>query len=72
MGLEVAWGWSTDGRWQATEDARFEFAGRGLLYKIYINRVLPPGTDVDVSDPNVELLSSLAPVARMALTGANP
>jgi hypothetical protein len=34
--LEVLWGWSTDGTWQATRDPRGTFAHVGRLFKVYV------------------------------------
>jgi hypothetical protein len=40
--LSVYYGWTSDGTWRAPESARFEFAGRPLLYKLQIASLSPP------------------------------
>ncbi|CAN5368465.1 hypothetical protein BH11PLA2_BH11PLA2_23740 [soil metagenome] len=69
--IEVAWGWTAEGHWQASEDARFEFAGRNLLYKLYVTRRLPSSdAKTNEPDPTVEFLNDFAPLARIAIAGA--
>lgn len=68
--LEVAWGWTADGPWKAADDARWEFSGRGLLYKIYVSRGLA-GPD-DPTDSIADFMTALAPLTRTALSGAKP
>ena len=66
--VEVCWSWTADGPWVAADDARFDYASRGLLYKMYVSRTLSPGDEAD--DPAADLLKALAPLSRTALAGA--
>jgi hypothetical protein len=68
--LEVAWGWTADGHWNAAEDARYEYSSRTILYKIYATRSLAGGDDVN--DATTDLLTALAPLVRTALAGVSP
>lgn len=43
----VAYAWSTDGNWRASESARSEFGGKPYLYKLQVSTPLPFGYDVD-------------------------
>jgi hypothetical protein len=72
--IEVAWGWTAEGRWQASENARTEFAGRALLHKLYVSRNISPPADTksEEPDPTVEFLAEFTPLARIAIAGANP
>jgi hypothetical protein len=36
--VRVFWSWSTDGRWTAPENPRFQFAGKPFLLKLYATR----------------------------------
>lgn len=38
----VAWGWGDGRTWAAASDPRFEFAGRNLLYKLYVTTAAGP------------------------------
>ena len=39
---QVAWGWGDGRSWVASNDPRFEFSGRNLLYKLYVSRGVGP------------------------------
>jgi len=41
VSLQVIWAWTTDGNWNASDDARFEYVGRPVLYKLYVTRRVP-------------------------------
>lgn len=43
--IRTWWGWSTDGRWMAPENARFAFAGEPVLFKLYLIETVQPGVD---------------------------
>jgi hypothetical protein len=70
--IEVSWGWTDEGHWQAAEDARFEFAGRDVIYKLYVSRRISPSADApsNEADPIADFLGEFAPLARVALGGA--
>jgi hypothetical protein len=60
--LCVYYGWTSDGRWRAPESARFEFAGRPLLYKLQIAALAPPSqanTPSDSQDACAKFLTAL-------------
>ncbi len=71
VSIEVAWGWTPDGHWQAAEDARYDYAGRTILYKVYFSRTLGEN-ETDAIDPIGELLTELAPLARPVLANSQP
>jgi hypothetical protein len=57
----VTWGWGADGQWAASDNARLDFAGRGLIYKLYLSRVVPPSAAVGGPDPTDEFLAAFLP-----------
>jgi hypothetical protein len=66
--LNVTYGWSADGRWQAPErDARFAFADALVLFKLYAVRTVPPaivakGEKVETeTDPTADFLRAFLP-----------
>lgn len=66
--IEVYWGWTTDGHWLAPEEARLEFSGASILYKIYVSRTLPPSADdAEPYNPAAELVAELIPYFQKAL-----
>lgn len=69
--LQVIWAWSTDGTWVASDDARFEFLGQSVLYKLYVTRRLPTHTVTPNSDPTEPFLQELLPRLRLVLSSAS-
>ncbi|MFZ1936724.1 MAG: exosortase-associated EpsI family protein [Thermoguttaceae bacterium] len=66
--LRLYYAWSSGGRWQALEDARFWSAGLPYLYKTQLSCVLPPGaTNPPSDDPCRKFLQDFVPVARKYL-----
>jgi hypothetical protein len=45
--LRVMYGWTNNGKWQATEQPRFTFGGRPMLYKIQLAGPVPVSEDKD-------------------------
>jgi hypothetical protein len=70
--VQVCWGWSDGLKWSAAENARFDFADRGVIYKLYVTRSLPPGgVRPGAPDPTDEFLSDFLP-ATVAVAGSAP
>lgn len=68
-GLDVVWGFSGDGKWAAPTNPRWEFAGRGMLYKLYVQRAVPVGSHTpDAANPLIGFLAEFLPKTRTALT----
>lgn len=70
--LEVTFGWSDNGTWQAPErDARLVYAGSPALFKLYVVRAVDPASPlagpVPESDPSVDFLKALVPELNKAL-----
>lgn len=70
-GLEVNWAWGAAGTWIAADAPRFELAGHGVLYKLYVSRGLagagPPRAGEAEPDPVRDFLTEFLPVVRAAL-----
>lgn len=58
--LRIAWAWSDDGRWRAADRPRLAFAGKTVLYKLYL--VFEPAAPG--ADPRLEFAGQLAPVLK--------
>ncbi|HEV3205172.1 MAG TPA: exosortase-associated EpsI family protein [Gemmataceae bacterium] len=43
--LRIYWAWSFNGDWSAPENPRWTFAGRSVLYKLYVIREIQAGED---------------------------
>lgn len=70
--VQVCWGWSDGEKWSAVENARFDFASRGIIYKLYVTRTLPPGgVRPSTQDPTDEFLSEFLP-STVTLAGSDP
>lgn len=63
--LRVFWAWSDGGPWRAADDARLEYAGRNVLYKLYVTRRLNPAATG--GGPAGEFLAAFLPAARGCL-----
>jgi hypothetical protein len=64
--LQIAWAWTADGTWAASDDARFEFVGKPVLYKLYVTRRLAAGAKAN-ADPTDEFLTDFLPEVRKCL-----
>jgi hypothetical protein len=60
--LYVAYGWSSGGTWHAPENARLQFAGSPVLYKLYITVEEPPPGQPGSEAVATDLLTALLPV----------
>ncbi len=58
--LQVYWGWSSGGEWTAAADARLDYWGRNVLFKLYVSRLVT-GEDGD-ADPCLGFLRDALPV----------
>ena len=65
---QVAWGWTTNGTWSASDRPRIEYAQEPLLYKVYVSRAV--AKDVPNDDLTTEFLKELLPEVRKALAPA--
>ncbi len=43
MQMSVLWSWTTDGTWQTPNSPRFTFAGKPVLYKLYVTHEIVNG-----------------------------
>jgi Protein of unknown function (DUF3485) len=64
--LQVVWAWSLDGRWVASDNARYDFVREPALYKLYVSRRLN-ATDADSVDPTENFLAEFFPAVRTSL-----
>jgi hypothetical protein len=64
--LRMYYGWSTGGRWSATEDPRFTFASQPYLYKIQLSCDMPTA-GAQSSDPGRSFLEDFLPVIRKCM-----
>jgi hypothetical protein len=62
--LRVCYGWSTGGRWLASDGPRYAFAGRPYLYKIQLESPLPPWAKEQTRDPCRRFLADFVPATR--------
>jgi Protein of unknown function (DUF3485) len=63
--VQVDWGWTSGGAWVAADDARFEFVGKSVLYKLYLTRGLSAGGR-ETDEPTAAFLSAFLPELRKA------
>lgn len=60
--IRTYWGWSNDGRWQAPEYPRYEFAGSRILHKLYVTRQLSEQSqEIAESEPIDSFLRDFVP-----------
>ena len=67
--VQVTWGWGTNGVWKASQNPRFDFASQRLIYKLYVNRVVP--TTSNDQDPTDEFLLLFLKELQECLTTSN-
>ena len=65
--LRVYYGWTTSGRWSATDNPRFAFVGSPYLYKIQLASEMPAGSNLKTTDTCREFLKDFLPVLRKHL-----
>jgi hypothetical protein len=65
--LRVYYGWTTSGRWSATDNARYAFVGSPYLYKIQLASEMPAGSNLKTTDTCREFLKDFLPVLRKHL-----
>lgn len=65
--VQVDWGWTANGAWAAADDARNEFVGKSVLYKLYLTRGLPPGGR-ETDEPTAAFVNVFLPELRKATT----
>ncbi len=51
----LTWGWGADGIWKASENPRFDFAGRDRIFKLYVTRLVIPNAPDDPTDAFLKL-----------------
>ena len=69
--MVIDYGWFSQGKWSAPgSDARFEFAGRAVLYKLYVIREQTRADERGAFDPTVEFLKEFLPSLQEVL-GSN-
>ena len=69
--VQVTWGWGTDGVWKASQNPRFDFASQRLIYKLYVNRVIPSASDSNDKDPTNDFLIPFLKELQAGLTTSN-
>ena len=62
--LRVYYAWTPDQEWSAPEEPRFTFASRPFLHKLQLASPLPPGANLEASDPCRNFLEDFLPVAK--------
>jgi hypothetical protein len=67
VAVQVAWAWTADGTWTASDDARLDFVGRPALVKMYVTRRLGAADGAGDDDPAHRFLTEFVPAARTAL-----
>jgi hypothetical protein len=70
--LRIFYGWTTNGVIEAPHSPRLTFAGRPVLYKLYLVRELLKANESIDSDPALDLLRVLRPQLRTTLTDFPP
>lgn len=50
--LNVYWGWGAEGTWKASENARFDYAAYGTIYKLYASYAVPKSQRADTQAAN--------------------
>jgi hypothetical protein len=65
--VRVAWAWAATGDWQAPESPRRAFAGRRLLYKVYIIHRLVREDEPLEEDPALEFIRAIIPELNQTL-----
>ena len=60
--LRVYYGWTTSGRWSATDNPRYAFVGSPYLYKIQVESQMPAGSNLKSTDTCREFLKDFLPV----------
>jgi hypothetical protein len=65
--VRIRWSWLAGDRWLAPESPRLAFLGEPFLYKLYVIRELPPGTEHPEDDPTPAFLDLLLPALERAL-----
>jgi hypothetical protein len=67
----IFWSWSAGGPWKTPADPRREFAGRPVLFKLYLVRPLHSPNEPLADDPCADLLKELLPQLRRTLFTQN-
>ena len=65
--LRVYYGWTTNGRWCASDNPRFAFVGSPYLYKIQLASEMPAGSNLRITDTCRDFLKDFLPVLRKHL-----
>jgi hypothetical protein len=65
--LRVYYGWTTNGRWSATDNPRYAFVGLPYLYKIQLASEMPAKSNLKTTDTCREFLKDFLPVLRKHL-----
>jgi hypothetical protein len=67
--LRVCWMWGADGDWQASANPRTDFALRGALYKLYVQRAEPLAGSAagPAPDPTDVFFTAFLPEVKKAL-----
>jgi hypothetical protein len=65
--FRIYWSWSGDGRWQAPETPRIDYAKYRWLNKVYVIRVLQRPDEPMDKDPCKDFLGAFLPSANAAL-----
>ncbi len=64
--LRIFWSWYAGGRWEVSDNPRFDFARLPVLFKFYAIREVTPGTPLE-ADPCVDFLRQFLPELGRAL-----
>ena len=70
VSLQVNWAWTLDGIWMAAEEARTEFVGQSVLYKMYATRRLVALDNAQkTNDTTEQFFVEFLPAVRKAIAG---
>lgn len=59
--LQIRWAWSDGGSWEAPEYPRLTYAGRPVLYKLYVIREVTTDVGDEQADPGARFLRVFLP-----------
>jgi hypothetical protein len=65
--LRIYWSWTDGGPWQAPDNPRLTFAGKGVLYKLYAVQPMTRPDRPAAEEPAADLLRALLPQLRQCL-----
>ena len=68
--LRVYWSWSSGAGWQAPENPRWHFAGKPILYKLYVTYMPRTTPSTEGNNPPIAFLRVMLPAIQKVLAAA--